>query len=145
MRIPAAAALVGMAFLSTLSGCAGEGGEPPEVQVAPQDDLALAALQQTTLAYPGIDAALHHVLWANGTVAAQDTCNTGGCALDESRAFHRTDLTPHLLAGVPMQVTVELAWKETPLAFGWFDAYLEAPETTFYASRAEPSCAPLGP
>jgi len=69
-------------------------------------------------------------------VAFQDTCNTGACVLDLSRAQHVTDITEHLPAGVPVEVSVAMSTTPSPL-FGTFNVFLSAPGSTFYYNRGE--------
>ena len=88
-----------------------------------------------TLRFAGA-AAVHEVVWANGTVEAQETCNLGGCIMGTEGAFHRTDLTDRLRAGTPSLLSVSLEWTNAPVEFGGFDVLLEAPDSTVYGSRA---------
>lgn len=140
MRPAFALAALAASVATLLSGCSGSTPPSGPSDLAQGPDTSGDAVADVSPAvlmrHAGLAEPLHTVVWANGTVAAQDTCNTGGCQLDD-RAFRRTDLTPLLTPGVPTLVTIDLAWKETPLAFGWFDAYLQAPESTVYARRSE--------
>jgi hypothetical protein len=78
-------------------------------------------------------APVHKTLWANGTVAAQDTCNTGACVMDTSRAFHTTDISSELPAGAPVQIEVELTYQQAAVNIGGFDTWVQSDQATFYS------------
>lgn len=123
--------------LLALAGCSG--GEDPEPA---SDPLRLSEQVPTeggplaVLRFAGAAAAVHEVVWANGTVAPQQACNLGGCITGTEGAFHRTVLTDRLPPGTPTLLSVSLQWTNAPIEFGSFDVLLEAPESTVYGSRA---------
>jgi hypothetical protein len=138
MRTTFALAAAATTLAALLAGCSGS--TPPSGLADSLDTSGDAAVVDLSpdvlLRHAGLRDPIHTVVWANGTVAAQDTCNTGGCQVDQ-RAFRQTPLTGEVVQGVPTLVTIELTWKELPLQFGWFDAYLVAPESTVYAHRVD--------
>jgi hypothetical protein len=85
------------------------------------------------LAFAALTAPVSKTLWANGTVAFQDTCNTGGCIMDTSRAIRPTDLSAELPAGVPVRVRLELAYAPHPILADGFDVWLQTDGSVVYS------------
>ncbi|MEA3136199.1 MAG: hypothetical protein QOC71_480, partial [Thermoplasmata archaeon] len=122
---------------TVLAGCAGDPSPAADRNLGLQGTGAVVDLTpDLLLRHVGLAEAIHTTVWANGTVAIQDTCNTGACLLDASRALHLTDLTPFIPAGVPTLLNVELDWK-SDLGGGNYDAWIEAPDSTAYSSRMD--------
>lgn len=131
---PAAPALL-LALL--LAGCSGgDAPQPDSEELGVSGQVQAQTGPLALLRFTGSQGAVHDVVWANGTVNAQDTCNLGGCVTSVDRAFRRTLLTDRMPAGRPTLLSVALDWNEAPIQFGSFDLLLEAPESTVYASRA---------
>lgn len=118
-----------------LAGCA---GDAPAPAAAPDDPFQReqVAVGQQVLRYAGLKQAIETTVWANGTVAFQDTCNTGACVTGPERAFHATDITADLPADVPVELVVAMQATPSPL-FGTFEVFLDAPESTVYYNRVE--------
>ncbi len=128
-------ALLTLALVAaTLAGCSA--GTPPAAPTADPIQAEAVALGQTTLRFAGLTAPIEKTVWANGTVAAQDTCNTGACITDASGALHVTDITGDLPAGVPVEIAVAMSTTPSPL-FGTFEVFLNAPESTMYYNHGE--------
>lgn len=125
-----------LAVLATLllAGCTGgDGGGAP----AAGDDASARPVPgagETVLRFAGLQDDVDATVWANGTVAVQDTCNTGACILDTSRAYHVTDITGDVPAGVPVELTVDLSY-EPSAVFGGPEVLLNAPESVVYYAR----------
>ncbi len=116
------------AFLAGCSGGGDGGGAPP----AATDGPASGAPAMVTLKN-GLAGSVHHTVWANGTVAFQDTCNTGGCITDTSRAIRPTDITEHVPAGAPVRLEIELTYSPNPVGFGGFETWVQSEGGTYYA------------
>ncbi|HEX2065466.1 MAG TPA: hypothetical protein VHI93_01500 [Candidatus Thermoplasmatota archaeon] len=86
----------------------------------------------------GLAAPIRTVRWANGTVAAQDTCNTGACLMDVSRAMHVTDVTGDLPQGIPARLRAEVTYP--PLTEfgqpGGFELWVQSERSSFYSYTA---------
>ena len=126
LRIAAVLALL------LLAGCAGDAPTAPEgAPAAPAASRqGLHGLAVLTTA-PG--NAMSHDVWANGTVAFQESCNTGGCGVDRSKVFRPLDISSHLPAGVPVRVEAELVYEPHPLYGSQWDVALVAPESSVYS------------
>lgn len=129
--------LVSLLAASVLAGCAGKAPAVDDLAgpVGETGQALAGAKPFTTLHYSGAPRLVHEVVWANGTVNAQDTCNLGGCVLDYSKAMHATDLTGFVVQGAPTLVTIVLDWNANPVGFGGWDAFLDAPDATVYTRR----------
>jgi hypothetical protein len=113
-----------------LAGCAGDRAAAE----APGDSARAAAPSEAIpLAFAALAAPRATTLWANGTVALQDTCNTGGCIADTSRAIRPTDLSTHLPIGVPVTVRLELAYAPHAVLADGFDLWLQSDGSVFYS------------
>lgn len=129
--------LVLLLAVSLLAGCAGKAPSASELAGPPGEtgQAAAEAKPFTTLHYSGSSGGLHEVVWANGTVNAQDTCNLGGCIFGDERALHPTDLTGLVPQGVPTLITLKLDWMANPAGFGGWDVYVDAPDSNVYTRR----------
>lgn len=117
-----------------LAGCS-EGGSNEDL--APADDPFARTVQgagETVLRFEGMDGPVEKTVWSNGTIAVQDTCNTGACIVDTSRAYHVTDITGDVPAGVPVELTVSLRYTPHPF-FGGPEVFLDAPGSIVYYDR----------
>jgi hypothetical protein len=144
MRAPILPAVLLLALL--LAGCSGAGtqggtdasgpsgsGHPTGTVSGTGAQVPLAG-KGGPLRYAALAAPMHKTLWANGTVAAQDACNTGGCGVTDSRAERTTDITDELpAAGVPVSIQVELTYPDSLVFTGAFDSWIEAPHGTYYS------------
>lgn len=124
-----------------LAGCASPPADPAtpgtgtqtgshSTHVAMGHIAATPAVLRNALAAP-----VHKTVWANGTVAFQDTCNTGACVVDDSRALHVTDITADLPAGAPVQVSLDLSYQPAPTqdtVGNGFDLWIQSDKATFY-------------
>ncbi|MBW3583191.1 MAG: hypothetical protein KY455_08855 [Euryarchaeota archaeon] len=70
--------------------------------------------------------------WANGTFAATDACNLGGCLTGSYQ--HEVDLGPQLPDGVPVRVEASLTVPADPVRISPLQVYLvqETPVTYWY-------------
>ena len=122
--------------VSLLAGCAGKAPSASDLAGpggGPQS--AAEAKPFATLRYSGSSGGVHEVVWANGTVNAQDTCNLGGCVFGYDKAFHRTGLDGLVPPGVPTLVTLQLDWMANPVGFGGWDVFVDAPDSNVYTRR----------
>jgi len=124
-----------------LSGCSGSGGgkgatgtDGPGTAVDEDGNPVSAMVTLTN----GLAAPLHRTIWANGTVAFQDTCNTGACVLGTDRAFHVTQV--EVPRDIPVRLGVELDYNPNQGGVGGgFQAWVQADGTFFrYAYDGQP-------
>lgn len=128
--------LLTLALLTaSVAGCSDDGGAPPAAGDHPFARAGPVA-GQSVLRFAGLDAPVETTVWSNGSVAFQDTCNTGGCLTGTERAFIETDITGDLPVGVPVEVAVAMRTTTNPV-FGTFEVFLQAPESTVYYHRFE--------
>lgn len=118
-----------MLIVFLLAGCASDapaatGGSGPGSQ-----DSGDASV--TTLRFKDLNAPVDKQFWLNGTVAVQDTCNTGACILDTSRAQHSLDLSGEIPLGAPVLVDLELTQTRGEV-WGNFEVWIDAPDGTYY-------------
>ncbi|HUR24489.1 MAG TPA: hypothetical protein VM327_00550 [Candidatus Thermoplasmatota archaeon] len=125
------ASILAIAVALSLSGCAGSTGHPsgaPETgSLAPDVNHGLTVLRTAK------GDAMMHDAWANGTVAFQDSCNTGGCARERSVSFRVTDITEQLPAGMPVRIEASVEYAPHPLYGAVWELTIEAPGSSVYA------------
>ncbi|MCA1811922.1 MAG: hypothetical protein LC623_07930 [Halobacteriales archaeon] len=122
-----------------LAGCASPAptGDTATAGSGTQAGQATGHAQHATLRYP-LAAPVHLVRWANGTVAAQDTCNTGACLVDASRALHATDVSGDLPAGVPVRILAELTYEPPAVVgVGGLELFVATDASTVYSYAEE--------
>lgn len=119
-----------------LAGCAGTPPSPADLQQAETGQAPAGAKPFNTLTYSGSKEGLHAVVWANGTMNAQDTCNVGGCVFDASKAMRVTDLTGVVPQGVPTLLSATLEWNEGAVSVGGWAFFIEAPDSVIYTERS---------
>lgn len=123
-----------------LAGCVGSGGgsadpaenasnatDPGSPSPTPTGD---ASASRLTFAGNGTNA----TVWANGSFAAQDTCNAGGCP--RGTQTKTTEITDSVPAGVPTAINLTLTWQKDAVP-DWSEvsAWISASGGTFYEYR----------
>jgi hypothetical protein len=131
-RLAATTALLALLLAGCASPAATGDTATPSTQPGQAGGHALHA-GHASLGYP-LAAPVHLVRWANGTVAAQDTCNAGACLVDASRALHVTDVSGDLPAGVPVRVLAELSYEPpTFVGVGHLELFIGTGDSTVYS------------
>lgn len=120
--------------LLMLAGCA---SEPPTAGTQGPASTTAASEHGLTVLRTGPGEAKIHEVWANGTVAYQDSCNTSGCARGRAVSFRATDITTSLPSGVPVRVEAEVVYESHPLYGPAWELTILAPDSALYAYTDE--------
>src|SRR5688572_13673687 len=128
---PSWALLACFAFL--LAGCAGSPAATPSDGASPVEAAGGGDGARLHALRGGQASAVHKTLWANGTFAAQESCNTGGCGALDSSGLRVTDVTQDLPAGLPVVLQADLTYQPGLPFLAQFDVWIEAPESVVFS------------